>query len=248
MRNLSVTHLAEVDHSQFDLLLARHVRHGLVDYDGFRDAAEFTRYLAYLDGVSIDGLSANARLALWINAYNAYTIHLINTHHEQGSIRNINRSFFGLLPLLGPWREPLARVGGALYTLDDIEQGILRSDFQDPRIHFALVCAATGCSPLRNEAYDPERIDQQLDEQAEAFLCHQPDKNWIDLERQTVYVSKVFTFRDYRRDFGGSKAAIGRFIARYHPPGRERDLLESGRFRLKTTPYDWSLNIQRQAS
>ncbi len=179
--------------------------------------------------MSIDGLSANARLALWINLYNAYTIHLINTHQERRSIRNVNRSFFGVLPLLGPWREPLARVGGALYTLDDIEQGILRRDFEDPRIHFALVCAAKGCPPLRDEAYDG-------------------DKNWIDLERQTVYVSKVFAFRDYRRDFGGSKAAIGRFIARYHPPGRERDLLESGRFRLKTTPYDWSLNIQRRAS
>lgn len=66
MRNLSVTHPVEVDHSLFDGLLARYVRHGFVDYDGFRDAAEFTRYLAYLDGVSIDGLSAKARLALRI--------------------------------------------------------------------------------------------------------------------------------------------------------------------------------------
>jgi hypothetical protein len=248
MRNLSLTHPLEVDHSLFNGLLARHVQNGLVDYDGFRDDAEFIRYLAYLDGVSIAGLSAKARMALWINAYNAYTIHLINTHHERRSIRNINRSFFGLLPLLGPWSEPLARVGGALYTLDDIEQRILRPDFEDPRIHFALVCAAIGCAPLRNEAYDEERIDQQLNEQTKEFLCRQPDKNRIDLKRQTVYVSKLFMFRDYLRDFGGSKAAIGRFIAPYYPPGRERDLLGSGRFRLKTTPYDWSLNIQRRPS
>jgi hypothetical protein len=232
------------DHSAFDALLRAHVRNGLVDYDAFKSAPEFRAYLDRLGAVDPASLGRDDQLALWINAYNAYTIQLINKHGERRSIRNINKTL-GLVSAYGPWQEKLAHVGGRAYGLDEIEQGILRKRFQEPRIHFALVCAAMGCPPLRGEAYTGARVDAQLDDQARTFLLKSPAKNRVDAAARTVYLSPIFVgFRDYIKDFGGSEAAVGRYVARYYPPGPERELLESGDFKVVKTGYDWTLNSQ----
>ena len=76
------------------------------------------------------------------------------------------------------------------------------------------------------------------------FLTQTPSKNRVDVANRTVYHSQVFTFSNYLDDFGGSKAAMGRFIARYYPAGPEKTLLESGDFAAVKTDYDWSLNEQ----
>ncbi|MCU0627032.1 MAG: DUF547 domain-containing protein [Gemmatimonadaceae bacterium] len=233
-----------VDHSAFDRLLRAHVRDGLVDYDAFARDAAFRDYLARLAATDPATLGRDEQLALWINAYNAYTIQLINKHAERESIRNINKTF-GVVKAYGPWREKLAVVGGRAYGLDEIEQDIVRRRYGEPRIHFALVCAAMGCPPLRSEAYTGARLDAQLDDQARIFLLRSPTKNRVDVATRTVHLSPIFTeFRDYIKDFGGSEAAVGRYIARWFPAGAERQLLESGRFRVVTTVYDWRLNKQ----
>ncbi|MEO7368634.1 MAG: DUF547 domain-containing protein, partial [Gemmatimonadaceae bacterium] len=138
------------DHRQFDALLHEHVKNGLVDYAAFAAAPRFDAYLTQLAAFDPKALPQSDRLSFWINAYNAYTIALIVRHRETKSIRNINRTFG--LSLKGPWKEPLARVGGRAYTLDGIENEIIRPTFREPRVHFALVCAARGCPPLRSEA------------------------------------------------------------------------------------------------
>ena len=238
---------AAFDHGAFDALLRAHVRGGMVDYDAFARAPEFQRYLASLAGFDPTALPERERLAFWINAYNAYTIRLIVRHEERESIRNINKTF-GLVKAYGPWKEKLAVVGGRTYGLDEIEQGIIRPRFREPRIHFALVCAAMGCPPLRSEAYAGARLDAQLDDQARTFLLRSPTKNRVDAASRTVYLSPILVeFRDYIEDFGGSRDAVGRFVALYHPPGLERALLETGGFRVVTTAYDWTLNSQANA-
>jgi hypothetical protein len=236
-------HAQTVDHSAFDRLLHTHVVNGLVNYDGFKDNAEFAGYLRLLAATNPATLPRNEQLAFWINAYNAYTIQLINVKNERESIRNVNKSL-GLLRLKGPWSDPFAVVGGRTYTLDDIEQRTIRPTFREPRIHFALVCAAIGCPPLRSEAYTGARVEAQLNEQAVKFLTQTPSKNRVDVPNRTVYRSPVFSFSDYMKDFGGSEAAVGKFIARYYPAGAERTLLESGEFTAVKTEYDWSLNSQ----
>lgn len=232
-----------VDHSAYDRLLKAHVVNGLVDYDAFKADPAFAGYLKLLAATNPASLPRTEQLALWINAYNAYTIQLINNKGERESIRNVNKSL-GFLKFKGPWSEAFAVVGGKTYSLDDIEQRTIRPTFREPRIHFALVCAAIGCPPLRSEAYTSARIEAQLNEQAVKFLTQTPSKNRVDVASRTVYHSQVFTFSNYLNDFGGSKAAMGRFIARYYPAGPEKSLLESGDFTAVKTDYDWSLNSQ----
>ncbi len=236
-------HAQTVDHSAFDRLLKAHVVNGLVDYDAFKADPAFAGYLRLLAATNPAPLSRNEQLALWINAYNAYTIQLINNKNERESIRNVNKSL-GFLKFKGPWSEAFAVVGGKTYSLDDIEQRTIRPTFKEPRIHFALVCAAIGCPPLRGEAYTGARVEAQLNEQAVKFLTQTPAKNRVDVANRTVYHSQVFTFSNYLDDFGGSKAAMGRFIARYYPAGPEKTMLESGEFTAVKTEYDWSLNSQ----
>lgn len=231
------------DHAAFDRLLRTEVdARGLVDYDAFQRSPEFARYLESLAAFEPGTLPETERLAFWINAYNAYTIALVNRHDERESIRNINKSF-GLLKGKGPWSEPLARVGGRDYTLDEIEHEIIRKQFSEPRIHFALVCAALGCPPLRREAYTGARLDAQLADQARAFLLASPAHNRVDVKRGRLHASKIFDW--YREDFGNSDAAITRYMAGFYPAGAARDLLLSGRADVVFTPYDWSLNRQR---
>ena len=235
------------DHGLFDRLLRAHVVEGMVDYDAFAAAPEFPRYLAALAAFDPGGLARDERLAFWINAYNAYTIRLITSHRERDSIRNINKSL-GFIKAYGPWTEKLAVVNGKALGLDEIEQDIIRPTFREPRIHFALVCAAMGCPPLRGEAYTGARLEQQLDEQGRLFVRGQPAKNRVDVATGTVHLSPVFVgFRDYIDDFGGSHATVGRYIARYFDDGPEKRLLESGTFRVRETDYDWTLNSQANA-
>lgn len=229
------------DHETFTALLVAHVdERGLVDYDAFAAAPSFDAYLEELDRTDPYALPDADRLALWINAYNAWTIRLINKHGERRSIRNINRTL-GFIRAGRAWKERLARVGGQVYTLDEIEHEIIRREFDEPRIHFALVCAAMGCPPLRREAYRGDRLDRQLDDQARTFFTAHPDRNRVDLATGEVTLSPILDW--YREDFPATDRELGRYLAPwFESPARE--LLESGGFRIRFSDYDWSLNAQ----
>jgi hypothetical protein len=231
-----------VDNSAFGALLAAHVHGGRVDYQGFAGSPAFADYLARLASAQPETLTTAERLAFWINAYNAWTIELVNRHGRPGSIREIRHALDGA-PLKDAWSEPIVRAAGRTMTLDELEHGVLGSEFHEPRVHFALVCAALGCPPLRAEAYSGPRLEHQLDDQTRVFLGATPAKNRVDVATATVFVSPILVW--YRNDFGGSDAAIGRFLARYWRDGPEKDLLLTGRYQLRETAYDWGLNDVR---
>ena len=232
------------DHSAFDALLRAHVEDGRVDYDGFASAPSFAAYLDSLDRTDPARLDDRERLAYWINVYNAYTIALINRHRERDSIRNINRTIDPTGK--GPWHEKLVRAGGQSYHLDAVEHDIIRRQWKEPRVHFALVCAAVGCPPLRGEAYSGAKLETQLADQARRFLLQSTAQNRVDVATGTVYGSPIYVDY-YRDDFGGTDAAIARFLAGIHPEGPEKQLLLSGRARLVATEYDWTFNSQAKA-
>jgi hypothetical protein len=221
------------EHSLFDALLHRFVSAGVVDYRGFESAPEFARYLDSLAAKDPSDLPRDERLAFWLNAYNAYTIALIVAHHEHESIRNIHE----------PWKEPFVRVGGKTYTLDNLEHDIIRPGFSEPRIHFALVCAARSCPPLRGEAYTGPKLEAQLSDQARVFLLRSPGKNHFDRPTSTLFCSPIIC-EYYRADFGGTDVRIESYLAQFYPPSLEKDLLARGAVRLEPVPYDWQLNAR----
>ena len=227
------------DHSAFDRLLKTHVTaDGRVDYDAFARAPAFPAYLERLAQAAPDTLSREEQLAFWINAYNAYTIQLVNAHGERKSIRNINKTL-GVIKAMGPWKEEIVRAGGKTMSLDFVEHEIIRKRFREPRIHFALVCAARSCPPLRREAYAGDRLGAQLEEQARLFIARSPEKNRIEVAAATAHLSPIFGW--FKEDFGPD---LGKFLARYVDDPAARALLESGKFKIVETPYDWALNLK----
>jgi hypothetical protein len=227
---------AQIDHGLFDQLLKAHVVNGLVDYDAFARAPEFPRYLAQLAAADLRTQSEDEQLAFWINVYNAYTIALINTHQERESIRNINKSL-GVLQLKGPWNERIVRAAGRTLTLDEVEHRILRKQFHEPRVHFAIVAAAKGSPPLRSEAYTGAKLVDQLWDQGRIWLTQYPTVNkW---ERRGVTLSPIFSA--YFTDFANNHKEFGQYLAQWYD-GEARTALEEGKYFRRQSPFDWSLN------
>lgn len=225
-----------VSHRIWDELLQKHVdEQGLVDYKGFM--ADITRLNEYLDLLSKHhpnekNWSPEQRLAYWINAYNAFTIKLILDHYPVESIKDIGSTIS--IPFVNsPWDIKFIVIEGEEYDLNNIEHGIIRKRFTEPRIHFALVCAAVSCPKLRNEAYTAEKLQAQLEDQAESFF-NNPKKNNITPDRGQV--SKILSW--YGGDFeirGQSKID---YINRYS----KVKLKENAR--IDYMDYDWALNEQ----
>ncbi len=228
---------ADFDHAPFDALLRRHVELGYVDYDAFSRAPAFKKYLAAIGSFDPDGMPLGERLAFWINAYNAHTIQLVVSRGERDSLQSLKTDAGAAADA---WSLPVARVASRVYTLNQIEHDVIRARFKDPRAHFALVCAAVGCPPLRSEAYVGARLEAQLEQQAREFLLSSPEKNHIDVEARLVRLSPIFDW--YRQDFGGTDQAIGQYIARFLPEGAGKRLLVTGGYEIRWTGYDWSLN------
>jgi hypothetical protein len=217
-----------------------------VDYEGIGADATFARYLASLDAVDPTTLDDAERLAFWLNVYNAFTVQLIAVHHETESIRNIEKSF-GFLRLKGPWSTPIVRAAGKRLTLDDVEHHILRTEFSDPRVHFAMVYGAMGSPPLRSEAYRGAVLEAQLTDQGRRFLHDSPSQNRLEkLARARLLVlSPIFTY--YRSDFASNKTDFGKFLAPWFEPA-DRERLERGAFMTTESTFDWTLNSQRKAA
>lgn len=232
------------DHGRFDRLLEQYVdARGFVDYAGLKahqDSA-LTPYLQQLAATDPSNLDRDERLAFWINAYNALTIKLVVDHYPVESIRDITPVPGPSIPKVNsPFKLDVGEVGGTVRTLDEIEHGIIRERFDEPRIHFALVCAAWSCPRLRREAYTGSRLDAQLADQARTFL-HTARKNKIPAGESTIQLSRIFKW--YQGDFGDSPAEVQHFIAPYFADPVRRKLA-SAAYQVEYLEYDWSLNDQ----
>jgi hypothetical protein len=139
----------------------------------------------------------------------------------------------------GAFKSEFITINGQKYSLDKIENEIIRP-VGDPRIHFALVCGAKSCPPLRREAYVGERLDEQMNEQGRIFLSR-TEKNRFDFERKEIYLSKIFDWfkDDFRKDGKTELDFIGRFL----PPEQAQLLAaNAATLKVKYTEYDWDLN------
>ena len=220
---------------------------GLVDYKGLQaNRQQLDRFNQSLGSISPETYAAwneAKQVAFLINAYNAFTLQsIIDQNPIKDSIRDIS----------GVWNRRKFALAGEEKTLDNIEHDILRKDFNEPKIHVALVCAAISCPPLRNEPYLSEQLDAQLDDQTAKFTA---SPQGFDLDRQGKLVSLSSIFKWYGQDFeqtygiedkfdGNDKQrAVLNYLSSTLDP-QERKFLEQEDYRVKYLDYDWSLNKQ----
>jgi len=223
---LDPTHFS---HDLFDQVVHSHVRDGRVAYPDVRRNGHFTEYVAQLDRVDPAGLPTNHDgIAFWINAYNAFAI--------QGILDG-----YSPMTLWGRYRFFIARtyrVGGESLNLYDLEQKIL-IPFRDPRIHFAIVCASQSCPKLQSWTYQGDRLDEQLDHVARAFV-NDPSRNRFDRARRTAYLSKIFDW--YGEDFAQQAGSVQQFVARYLNDPELAKEVATIPYAVEFLEYDWSLN------
>jgi len=226
------------DHSAFDQVLKTYVNdQGLVDYNGIAGDQAFKTYMASLESADLKSMSRNAQLAFWLNAYNAVTIDKVIKWKPEKSVRET------LIP--GVWTSTKFftsrehTVAGKRLSQDDIENEILRKQFKDPRIHFAIICASTGCPPLPRFAYTEENVQIKLEEETRKYINSERSTR-IDLADNTLYLSKLFDW--YAGDFESQSGSVLNFLKPY--------LDEKALTFLERNPkidylhYDWSLNAQ----
>lgn len=181
-----------VSHHLFDELLQKYVEaDGMVNYQGFASEREkLDQYLKLLaeHPPNDQSWTRNDQIAYWINVYNAFTIDLVLDNYPLESIKDIGASI--QLPFVNtPWDIDFIEINEEIYDLNNIEHNILRKNWDEPRIHFAINCASISCPKLRSEAYVGSILDQQLKEQAIDFL-NDPSKNKVS--KEGIQVSKIF--------------------------------------------------------
>ncbi len=221
---------------------------GLVRYSALKlHRADLDRAIAEIERLS--PLNApelfptrQARLAYWINAYNAWVLRLVVDHYPTSSITRI-----GPIPF-GAFFITRVDVGGKKMTLRALENDILRGDFQDARIHFAINCASRSCPPLARHVYRAETLEEQLDQAARAFINDDHQVTLNPAERRIV-VSKLFDW--YASDFRASVAekshgqgTVLDYLAAYLTPQRRQALEKLAAARVSYHEYDWGLNDQ----
>lgn len=234
---------ATVDHAAFDRILKSYARQGddgivRVAYARLKAeaAAELKAYLAALQAVRVGSLDRPEQFAFWANLYNAKTLDIVVDHIPVRSIKDIALGG-GLLAAVtgGPWKAKVLSVSGMDLSLDDIEHGILRPLFKDPRVHYAVNCASLGCPNLALEAFSGARLDDQLQTAARAFVNH---SRAVGFEQDQLVVSSIYHW--FQDDFGGSDAAVIAHLSTYaDAPLKAR--LKSAEA-IADHRYDWTLN------
>lgn len=254
-----------VDPTPFDNLLKIHVRHGMVDYKAVlvrRNLLDlYIRNIGKVPPSKIAESTRQAQLAFYINAYNALTWKAILDHYpieekiRSGFLAKLRGPANSIRQIPGVWNKTTHRLAGNFMTLDDIENEILRKTFRDPRVHFALVCAAHSCPLLRPEAYRADKIDQQLDDDVRRF-AQDPDRVLVEIDARRIGLSKILKW--YSGDFAestipgfqnrnlskGLQGVLG-LMAPYLPEPQQRFIFK-GNYKIYYFDYDWTLNEAMQ--
>jgi uncharacterized membrane protein YdjX (TVP38/TMEM64 family) len=224
---------AVFDHSAFDTVLKAHVSAtgGFVDYAALKkDAAGLDAYITSIATANIDTLGRNERLAFLINAYNAFTLRLILNNYPVDSIKDI--------PSNERWDAKRWTLAGGTYSLNQIEHELIRPKFAEPRVHFALVCAAIGCPPLRNEAYTGSRLEEQLSDQSKYVHAH---ARWFFLNESNGELALTALYDWYGGDFTQKASSVAAYAAQFSPDLVR--LINAGKEpRVTFLDYSWKLN------
>jgi len=213
------------NHMLWDALLKKHVKKNGVDYDSFKkDKKELDDYLKQFEAISLTDFNDKEQLALFINAYNGFTIQLILQHYTSNlkSIKDIKN----------PWNNKIYNIAGVKYSLDEIEHKFLREKLKEPRIHFAINCASVSCPPLQPFAFLPDKIEEQLTEVTVKFINSSEGVKFLNNE---IAISQLFDW--FKKDFETDKTTVKDYIAGYLKPSKD-----ISKFKVSFISYNWTLN------
>jgi hypothetical protein len=200
---------------------------GTVNYKLLHNKPEqLNTYLNTLAEADMSAMSMNAQKALWMNAYNAYTLKVILDHYPLKSITDIK------IDGKTAWELPIAKVAGKTYTLNQIEHEILRKEFNDYRIHAGINCASFSCPVLLNQPFTEANVNQLLDVAFRGFV-NDPQRNKIS--KDALQLSQLFEWfaEDFKKD-GGVLAVVKKYA----------DTPVSANAKISYLKYNWSLNGQ----
>ncbi len=209
-------------HTAWDALLRKHVSSsGKVNYKGFKaDQTALDAYTKLLANNPIqDSWSRNKKMAYWINAYNAFTVKMIVDNYPIASITKLDGG--------KPWDKKWIKLGDKTYSLNNIENDILRPQYKDARIHFAVNCAAKSCPPLLNRAWTADNLEANFEKQAKAFINN---SSFNQIDAKSVSISKIFEW--YAGDFDN----IIEYLNQYSSTPI------NAKAKVKYLEYDWDLN------
>ncbi len=212
---------SQVDHKKFDALLKANVSsEGFVNYSVLKTKKkDIENIIKTYSKIKPSTLNKNEQLAFYINVYNIHTIYKIVTNLPVKSIKNLDKG--------KPWDVKNIAIDNKKYSLNDIENVIVRPTFKDARIHFALNCGALSCPSLLNEAYTGDKLTVQLNSQTKKFINN---KKFNVLSVSNLNISKIFEW--YKEDFGN----VCDFLNKY------ASLKINQNAAISYMEYDWNLN------
>lgn len=237
---LSIAPAQALEHADWSTLLGRYVSEhadgvNRFDYAALKanpaDMALLDAYIAKVEATPISALTRDEQFAAWANLYNALTVRLMAQRWPVKSIRDIKPGLFSI----GPWTMKLSTVEGRKLSLDDIEHGILRKDWSEPRVHYAVNCASIGCPNLGRVALEAATLDAQLDAGARAFINN--PRGVSVTGRGLLRISSIYDW--FQADFGGSKEGVLAHLRTYAAPELAARL--NGAV-INAYAYDWSVN------
>jgi len=209
-----------VDHTAFHELLSANVNNGNVNYKAFKaESQKLDGYLDMLSNADVSKLTKSEKLAFWINAYNANTIKKIIDNYPVQSITDLDGG--------KPWDTKWIKIDNRTLSLNNIENDIIRPTFNEPRIHFAVNCAAISCPPILNKAWSAGNLNTYLEQQAKSFIN---DENFNVITPKSIKISKIFDW--YKEDFGD----IITFLNKYSDTKINSDAS------VEYLEYNWKLN------
>jgi hypothetical protein len=223
---------------------------GGVDYSGLRkDRGALDLYIRQLAACSprncADRFSGtNEQLAYWINAYNAFVLLAVVDAWPIRSVADVEGGLEGF------FRQQRFLVGGDSLALNDIENRIIRPEFRDPRIHFAVNCGAASCPALDRHAYKPTDLDSHLDRQTRRFAA---DSAHVRVEAGHLYLSRILDWYgdDFVQWFPQKSARVSKsaptlldYVSLYAPADLAQQLTDVESGSIKFSEYDWRLNAQ----
>jgi hypothetical protein len=229
---------ATIGHELWERFLTRYVRIGadgvhLVAYGSVtpEDRELLDRYIAQLAELPISTYNRDEQMAFWINLYNALLVRLVIDHYPIASVLDVETR----PGRHDPWNLKLVEIEGHELSLDDIEDGILGAVWQDPRVYYALSCAALGCPDLRPVPYTGRRLEEEL---TDAAMDYVNDRRCVRLDDDRLIVSSIY--RWHRGDFGGSDDGVISHLMAFAGPDLAMRLQRFDH--ISGDAFDWRLN------